>query len=68
MMEGFKEASVVRKDGQLTISWSGEGLHPVTIYQAETPDFDETTGSLLAAGVASPYSLKAPADVCCIFF
>ena len=62
MMEGFQEASVVRQNGQLVISWAGQGLEKVDIYQADTPDFDETTGKLLASGAGSPYTLSAPAD------
>lgn len=61
-MEGFQEASVVRQNGQLVISWAGQGLEKVDIYQADTPDFDETTGKLLASGAGSPYTLSAPAD------
>ena len=61
-MEGFQEASVVRHHDELTISWAGDGLDKVTIYQAEAPDFDETTGRVLAEDVTSPYSLTAPQD------
>ena len=61
-MEGFKEANVTRTDDLLTISWAGEGLDQVTIYQAEVPDFDETTGHILAKDVTSPYTLTASRD------
>ena len=61
-MEGFQEASVLRDNDTLTISWAGDGLETVAIYQADTPDFDETSGQLLAEGVRSPYSLTVPAD------
>ena len=62
-MEGFKEASVTRMNDALTITWAGEGLDQVTIYQAEVPDFDETTGHILAKDVTSPYTLTASRDV-----
>lgn len=62
-MEGFKEANVTRTDDLLTISWAGEGLDQVTIYQAEVPDFDEMTGHILAKDVTSPYTLTASRDV-----
>ena len=62
-MEGFKEANVTRTDDLLTITWAGEGLDQVTIYQAEVPDFDETTGHILAKDVTSPYTLTASRDV-----
>ena len=58
-MEGFKEASVTRMNDALTITWAGEGLDKVTIYQAEVPDFDESTGHVLAKDVTSPYTLTA---------
>ena len=61
-MEGFKEANVTRTDDLLTITWAGEGLDQVTIYQAEVPDFDETTGHVLAKDVTSPYTLTASRD------
>ena len=61
-MEGFQEGSVVRKNDELTISWAGEDLDKVTIYQAATPDFDETTGQVLAEAAMSPYTLTVSAD------
>ena len=37
-MEGFKQAEVKRQDGLLTISWDGDNLGVVKIYQSANPD------------------------------
>ena len=58
-MEGFKEANVSGQDGQLIISWAGDGLEKVKIYQSASPDFDEASGQLVAEGVTSPYTAAA---------
>lgn len=47
-MEGFHQAAVMRQDNTLTISWEGEGLGKVKVYQAWTPDFTEADGQLAA--------------------
>lgn len=61
-MEGFKEAKVLRKDDQLVISWQGEGLGKISIYQKNTPDFDEADGQLLTDGAESPFIVAGTAD------
>lgn len=46
-MEGFTQAAVLRQNDTLTISWSGDQLGKVKVYQAWVADFTESEGNLL---------------------
>lgn len=59
-MEGFKTAGVIRKDGQITITYEGDNLGEVSLYQGLTPEVSETNGTLLAKGSDGKFVVDFP--------
>ena len=53
-MSGFEKVCVTRQENQLMISWQGEGLGAVQVYQAFVPDVSEDKDYL--RGAAERYS------------
>lgn len=55
-MSGFEKVCVTRQDNQLMISWQGEDLGAVQVYQAFVPDVSADEDYLLGVTEQSSYT------------
>lgn len=55
-MSGFEKVCVTRQDNQLMISWQGEDLGTVQVYQAFVPDVSENEDYLLGVTEQNSYT------------
>lgn len=53
-MSGFEKVCVTRQDNQLMISWQGEDLGTVQVYQAFVPDVSADEVWALRSKTATP--------------
>ena len=60
-MEGFQQAVAEKQDGNIRLSWHGENLGEVKIYQAEDPDFQETADTLVGSTNEESYMVSMAA-------
>ena len=65
-MSGFEKVCVTRQDNQLMISWQGEDLGAVQVYQAFVPDVSADEDYLLGVTEQSSYTGAAPSAA--VFF
>lgn len=61
-MEGFKQAEVKRQDSLLTISWEGDNLGTVKIYQSADPDAAEADAVLIGESAERKFELELSRD------
>ena len=61
VMEGFQQAVAEKQDGNIRLSWHGENLGEVKIYQAEDPDFQETADTLVGSTNEESYMVSMAA-------